>query len=242
MVKEYIKDCWRELWNPDSRVWQYIDRIAFMLLPLISLVFAIIFKASDESESWRVMMANLAWVIPLLIWFLVLLVVVPYKVANKYKLQFNEARALLLAKPKPIPLENRKELRGAIALVEDTTMQLANKVNALKNADSQNPYLADLAMAADKAHEHWNDSMNELRRQYLIAGDAYESVCIELSGFIWMQIWPLMDKIKYPPDIKPIIMKDMLKFAGELASRVKKSLQQVDEISGQVPDRGDSRT
>lgn len=92
MFKEYIQDCWRELWNPDSRVWQYIDRIAFILLPLISFILAIISKGSDESENWRVVMANLAWIIPLLIWLLVLLIVVPYRVVNKHKLQRTEAR------------------------------------------------------------------------------------------------------------------------------------------------------
>jgi hypothetical protein len=28
-IKSYIWDCWQELWNPDNRIWQYIDRILF---------------------------------------------------------------------------------------------------------------------------------------------------------------------------------------------------------------------
>lgn len=205
--------------------------LGFWLTPLNSSVF--------WRNAWPTIGGGLGIVAGFIIVFLTIylwnLFRAPYK-------QRNEARSLLLAKPVVRPLSNRNELRGAIASAEQTTIELANKVNALKNADSKNPYLANLVTEADKAYDYWNDSMNELRRQYLIAGDAYEGICIELSGFIWMQIWALMDKIKYPPDIKPIIMKDMLQFTGELASRVKKTLQQVDEISGQVPDRGDSQT
>ncbi len=156
--------------------------------------------------------------------------------------QRDEARALLQAKPKPIPLQNRKELRGAIASVENTTIQLVNKVNELKNADSQNPYLAELATVADEAYDRWNESMNELRRQYLIAGDAYESVCVELTGFIWMQVAAIMEKLKYPEDIKPIVLKDVLQFVGALGGRVKEALRKIDEISGQAPDKKDPQT
>ena len=159
----------------------------------------------------------------------------PYK-------QRNEARDISRAKSEPIPLENRKELRGAIASVENTTIQLVNKVNELKNADSQNPYLAELATVADETYDRWNESMNELRRQYLIAGDAYESVCVELTGFIWMQIAAIMEKLKYPEDIKPIVLKDVLQFVGALGGRVKEALRKIDEISGQAPDKKGSQT
>ena len=167
--------------------------------------------------------------------YLIYLIKAPYK-------QRDEARAILQAKPKPISLQNRNELRGAIASVENTTIQLVNKVNEIKNADSQDPYLAVLATTADEAYDRWNESMNELRRQYLIAGDAYESVCVELTGFIWMQVAAILEKLKYPEDIKPIVLKDVLQFVGVLGGRVKEALRKIDEISGQASDKKSSQT
>ncbi|MFH1381765.1 MAG: hypothetical protein ABIH70_02615 [Chloroflexota bacterium] len=88
--KGYIRECWSELWNPESRAWQYIDRILFFILPFVSLALFLIPKAST-SERWRDMMLNLGWVLPLSIWILFLLLFVPYRVAGKYKNQRNEA-------------------------------------------------------------------------------------------------------------------------------------------------------
>lgn len=88
VITVYIKECWRELWNPNSRAWQYIDRILFILLPIITVISLRIPKGYEEQ--WGIML-NLAWIIPLSIWLFVLLLLVPYKVASKYKRQWNEA-------------------------------------------------------------------------------------------------------------------------------------------------------
>ena len=122
MVREYSRDCWRELWNPESRIWQYIDRILFILMPIISLIFALVLHSSKESESLGVMIANLIWIIPLLIWFLVLLLIVPYRVANKYKQQRNEARGLVEQQREP----SDSEVNDVIQLLEAETLVVGN--------------------------------------------------------------------------------------------------------------------
>lgn len=156
--------------------------------------------------------------------------------------QRNEARALLLAKPKPIPLQNRKELRGAVASVEDTTMQLVNRKNELDKTDPQSPYLARAMAIADEAYDRWNEAMSELRRQYLIAGDKYESICVDLTGFIWTQVAIKMRQVKLPEGEKPIVIHDVLRFVGVLAGRVKETLRKIDEISGQALDKEGSQS
>jgi hypothetical protein len=92
-IRSYFKECWIELWNPDNRTWQYVDRIFFLLLPIVALsVF--IFNTLKLRE-WGEIMANLAWIIPFSIWLLFLLLVVPYRLANKYQYQRNELQGRL---------------------------------------------------------------------------------------------------------------------------------------------------
>ncbi len=58
-------------------------------------------------------MTDLVWLIPLSIWLLFILVVVPYRLTSKYKRQRDEARTLLT--PKTKPLLNEEKLLKAIA-------------------------------------------------------------------------------------------------------------------------------
>jgi len=88
-VKFYIKDCWHELWNPDSKTWQHIDRILFILLPLIPLLSHIM------PEQWKESMANLVWAVPLSIWVAFCFLIVPYRLATKYRKQGIETKERL---------------------------------------------------------------------------------------------------------------------------------------------------
>ena len=74
-IRQYIKETWSELWNPDSRPWRYIGRILFPLLPIISLLAILI------PQKWVGIMTSL---IPLSIWFAFIFFVVPYKLVCKY--------------------------------------------------------------------------------------------------------------------------------------------------------------
>ncbi len=85
MDGEYIREYWSEIWNPDNRVWQYVDRILFPLLPLLSVILLII------PERYKVIMTNLVWVIPLSLWVLFLVLIVPYRLTSKYNRKWKEA-------------------------------------------------------------------------------------------------------------------------------------------------------
>ena len=82
-IGAYIKEHWKELWNPDSSAWQRTDRILFVALPIVSLVLSLI-PSEPEPQSWRSTMLSFAWVIPLVVWGLFLLVVVPYRLVSRY--------------------------------------------------------------------------------------------------------------------------------------------------------------
>jgi len=169
--------------------------------------------------------------------YLVFLFLAPYR-------QRNQARNLLRAKPKPIPLQNRKELIEAIASVENTTIQLINKQHELDKMTAQSPYMISTVAAAnkDRAYARWNDSMNELRRQYLVAGDAFEKIAVDFTGFVAIQVMSKMGQIKHSEDIKPLVVQDVLRFAGALGVRVKETIRKIDEISGQVPYKENSQS
>lgn len=83
-IRQYIKEAWNELWNPDSRPWRYIGRILFPLLPIISLLGILI------PQKWVGIMTIL---IPLSIWFAFIFFVVPYKLVCKYHSRYDEAKS-----------------------------------------------------------------------------------------------------------------------------------------------------
>ena len=85
---KYCKEWWGELWDSESRAWQITDRILFIVMPLISFVLTIIPKPFTSQE-WRGSMTNLDWVIPLAIWVLFLLIIVPYRLVTKYERGWN---------------------------------------------------------------------------------------------------------------------------------------------------------
>jgi hypothetical protein len=109
---------------------------------------------------------------------------------------------------------------------------------------AESPYVVNTTVAsrADEAFDRWNESLNGLHAQYLIAGDAYERICLDLTGFIWMQVAIKMGQAKPPEDIKPVVLQGALVFADELSKRVREVLRGIDGISGQVPDKGDSQS
>lgn len=82
-IKVYVKKSWAELWNPDVRIWQYTDRALFVALPLISLVL-FIWPTQPSMRGWADTMLNMAWIIPLALWLLFLLIVVPFRLVSKY--------------------------------------------------------------------------------------------------------------------------------------------------------------
>ncbi|MFC1941088.1 hypothetical protein ACFLWL_01575 [Chloroflexota bacterium] len=94
-IINYIREYWSNLWNPDARTWQYIDRILFVILPFTSLILFI--TPVSTSKGWISAMLNLVWVIPLGIWLLFVLLVVPYRMVSKYHRRHKATIGQLLA-------------------------------------------------------------------------------------------------------------------------------------------------
>jgi hypothetical protein len=95
-----VKDWWGELWNPDNRAWQIIDRFLFILLPLIALCM---FLFPNIPQEWKSIMSNLLWLIPLSIWVLFSVTVIPLKMASKYR----KENAILKSQIKEIQKPNK---------------------------------------------------------------------------------------------------------------------------------------
>ncbi len=158
--------------------------------------------------------------------------------------QRNEARAKLQARPKPTPLPNRKELKEAIALLENKTTLLVGQQDIFMIMREQSGYTinSDTVKDRDTAYTLWNDAMNKLRIQYLVAGEPYENICIQFTDFVWIQVASKMEYFKPPEDHKPIVLKDKLQFAGVLGSKAREALRKIDEVSGLAPDKEGSQT
>jgi hypothetical protein len=88
-IRKYIRDFWHELWTPDSRAWQYTVRILFPCLPALTIL------SFFAPQGWKDAMANLVWVIPFATWILFILLVIPYRLASKYRKQGTETEEKL---------------------------------------------------------------------------------------------------------------------------------------------------
>lgn len=118
---KYIKECWQELWNPDSYQWQIVDRILFPTLPVIA------FLAYLLPRTWGGAMSNLVWVIPLAIWVMFLVFFIPYRLVSKYHnrheatleelselwLSGNAIRTEIYKRYKEMTADDAKSLSGA---------------------------------------------------------------------------------------------------------------------------------
>lgn len=119
-IRQYITEYWNDLWNPNSKVWQYIDRILFILLPLITLRPITL----SIPKGGRAVMENMIWVIPLGIWVLFLLLVVPYRLVNKYKRQSDKDNLAL----KTLKEENTNSEVAKLAHELDTITITLNNI------------------------------------------------------------------------------------------------------------------
>lgn len=103
--------------------------------------------------------------------YLICLFRAPYK-------QRNEARTLLETKRKPIPLPNRNELIKAIAEVKTTTLKYIH----LQDTQSTRT-LAEVT----QAHECYENAIERLESERLVAGKEYDAILLSLDGFIIIQ-------------------------------------------------------
>ncbi len=151
--------------------------------------------------------------------------------------QRDEARALLLAKPKPIPLPNRGELLRAISVVQDTCGELLMAQEQLDQMQTTSPYLANTELTGirDYAKDEYEQAISRLNAESLVAGQAFEKILSDLIGYVTTQVWVHTAKpVFVGGDPQP--NRTLLGTFGKIAGRVHMTIQKIEEISGQVPD------
>ena len=82
-TRNYLSECWVEFWKPDSKPLQIINYVVSIVLLLVSAVLFV--WQNDIPRSWRDVMNNLVWILPLIVLVLYLLLVIPYRVAINHK-------------------------------------------------------------------------------------------------------------------------------------------------------------
>ncbi len=179
---------------------------------------------------------------PLWVWIVILtigLLLAPFQL---YKKQTEEIKRL--SKPKVMPLQNRKELIEAIVSFENTTLKLIEHQDVvnLLSIETAHPQLAALSLAQanrNKAHIPWKKSLDKLRTQYLVAGEAYERIVDDFIDCMVVQVTSKRRKENVSKDIQP---DAPIYTAGVLRKRAKETIQKINELSGQAPDGEDSQS
>lgn len=170
--------------------------------------------------------------------FLLSLVVAPYK-------QRNQARALLQARPKPIPLSNRDELIRALSEIQLTSGELLMAQEHLDDLEARSPNLVhvDAMTARDNAHSKYKQAINKLDAEGLVASEPFKSLISDLTGYISTQVW--MKEAKptiIGGDPQQFRIRTALEIFGRIASRVSEVTRKINELSGRVPHKGGSQT
>jgi len=148
--------------------------------------------------------------------FAACLLIAPYK-------QRNEARALLLAQPKPIPLQNRKELIGAIIAARQTATELMNYKEQAHKAYLASPTLiqTNLLTKVDECDVQLTAALKELEVQRGVAGEVFTDIISRFSKFIELGIAP-----------KGSVCFGALKFGREVLEKEIEAIQQINLLSG----------
>jgi hypothetical protein len=154
--------------------------------------------------------------------------------------QRDEARALVLAKPKPIPLPNRDMLIRAIAGFADAAIEVINRQEYLDRMDAQNPNLVHAEAMINSAYQTYWEAYKKIGSEKLVATEPFGQPISDLIAFIWAQVFLKTQK----PTVytgSPLQVFTALELAGRIGSKVEETKQNIDEISGQVPGKEGSQ-
>lgn len=158
--------------------------------------------------------------------------------------QRDEARALLVAKPKPVALRNRDELIRAIAEVRESTGKLLQAQEQLDDLEARSPNIVNTKamVARDKACTEYNQAMDKFHAEILVAGEHYENLLHDLSGYISTQVWVKTAKPTFVGgDPQQFRILTALEYFGRIAGKVNEVRRKIDELSGQAPDKEGSQ-
>ena len=153
--------------------------------------------------------------------------------------QRNEARDLLLAKPKPIPLLNRGELIRAISEVQHTSGELLMAQEQLDNLEARSPNLVhvDAMETRDDAYAKYKQAINKLSAEKMVAGKPFESLLSDLIAYISTQVWVKEAKPTSIGGDDPQKDRTALGTFGRIAGKINEATRKIDELSGQAPDK-----
>ena len=162
----------------------------------------------------------------------------PYK-------QRNEARNLLSARRTRVPISNKNELVRAMSDVQTLSGQLLTAQELLDDLEATSPTLvhSDAIGKRDDSYAKYNEAMDKLCAEILVAGKPYESLLHDLSGYISTQVWVKMAKPTFsgatPQQAR---IRTALEYIGRIAGKVNEVRNKIDELTGQDHDKEDSQT
>lgn len=151
----------------------------------------------------------------------------------------------LKLRAKKVIIPNRDILLRAIAEVQQTSGALLNAQEYLDGLNLQSPntvHFAEALTARDNAHDSYQQAMNKLNAETMVAGKPFKDILYELSGYISTQVWLKTEKprlIGGTPKQGRILTA--LEYFGRIAGKINQVTQKMEEISGQAPDKESSQ-
>lgn len=207
--------------------------------PLVAagMYFAIPSSASTLIKSIVPIAAFSIWMLAVLVGvFLLSLVVAPYK-------QRDQARTMLRAKAKPIPLQNREGLIRAIGAFQQVAVEVAAHQFNLNDYKKRNPNRVNTSMMAvlSQSIHRLNNCRQGLDREVLVAGKIFRQLVLELTSFVDTQMMVRQGGVVRIGGEKPILL-NYNEFRARLGEIVDETVRHINEVSGQVPHKEDSQT
>ena len=111
-----------------------------------------------------------------------------------------------------------------------------DSIDKLKAVSPETIGRKDATAIREPAYVQWNESLSVLRREYLVAGDAYERIALAFRDFVWTRVMAKMKVLDYIIDGQQYVLSNVTQFAQELERKVKETIQRIDNLSGQAPD------
>ena len=165
---------------------------------------------------YQVLVPVMGGILGLAVVFLISLFIAPYK-------QRNEARALLMKRPKPIPLSNRDTLIRNMDEAKTATLEFINVRRQLAVLVNQKPNDID-ENKADKilkdSQSKYNEALRLLDCEKLVAGYEYEPLINSLINVMHL-VTAFWNSIVSSEDV----------FKSILESNIKETIKHIDELS-----------
>ncbi len=133
-------------------------------------------------------------------------------------------------------LPNRDTLFRAIALVQQTAIEVINRQDELDRMNEQSPYLVPTEQvgARNQSLVNYRNSMNALTTEKLVAGKAFEQTISDLIVFIEAQVFLKVEKPKIISGGTPPRSFTALELIGRIAGKVIETTEKIDQMNNQA--------